>query len=56
MTALGEEGYLYTYPAYLSSMKTEDIQLFYADIDKVMDILELNRIYPLLDKKLPESF
>ena len=30
----------------------ESIDFFYADFDKIMDLLELNRIFPLLDKKL----
>lgn len=30
----------------------ESIDFFYADFDKILDLLELNRIFPLLDKKL----
>lgn len=30
----------------------ENIDFFYADFDKIMDLLELNRVFPLLDKKL----
>ncbi len=30
----------------------ENIDFFYADFDKILDLLELNRIFPLLDKKL----
>lgn len=30
----------------------ENIQFFFADFEKVLDLLELNRVFPLLDKKL----
>lgn len=30
----------------------ESIDFFYADFDKILDLLELNRIFPLLDKNL----
>lgn len=32
----------------------ESIEFFYTDFDKILDLLELNRIFPLLDKKLVE--
>lgn len=30
----------------------DSIGFFYADFDKILDLLELNRVFPLLDKKL----
>ena len=30
----------------------ESIHSFYGEFDHVLDLMELNRIYPLLDKKL----
>jgi CRP-like cAMP-binding protein len=56
MESLGEKGFLFTSPAYHSLLEMQNVELFYADMDKVMELLELNRVYPLLDKKLPESF
>ncbi|MCF0216730.1 MAG: Crp/Fnr family transcriptional regulator [Fibrobacteraceae bacterium] len=32
----------------------ETVPSFYADFDKILDLLELNRVFPLLDKKLVE--
>ena len=33
----------------------ENIEKFSADFDKILNLLELNRIYPQLDKKLVVS-
>ena len=30
----------------------ESVSFFFADFEKILDLLELNRIFPLLDKKL----
>ena len=32
-----------------------DSDFIYGDIDSILDLLELNRIYPLLDKKLIDT-
>ena len=34
--------------------KLEQSEFFFGDFDRIMDLLELNRIFPLLDKKLVE--
>lgn len=34
------------------NLPLESIRFFYADFDKILDMLELNRIFPMLDKKL----
>ena len=34
--------------------KLEQSEFFFGDFDHIMDLLELNRIFPLLDKKLVE--
>ena len=48
-------GYLFSVPEFLSTPNFKDISQFYADKEAVKDLLELNRVYPLLDKKLIES-
>lgn len=37
-----------------SSTPIESIPYFYGDLDHILDLMELNRIFPLLDKKLVE--
>lgn|SRR5574344_65059 len=48
-------GFLRTEPEYKAETR-DSIRLLYADAESVDELLELNRVYPLLDKKLPESF
>ncbi|MBO7060320.1 MAG: Crp/Fnr family transcriptional regulator [Fibrobacter sp.] len=52
MGSLVERKLLFPSATYDVHMPIEEIQFFYADFDKVMDLIELNRVFPLLDKKL----
>lgn len=52
MSSLIEKKLLFPSASYDIHMPLENIQFFYADFDKILDLLELNRIFPLLDKKL----
>lgn len=54
VSSLVEQKLLFTSATFNIRMPIESIQFFYADFDKIMDLLELNRIFPLLDKKLVE--
>ncbi|MCK9181983.1 MAG: cyclic nucleotide-binding domain-containing protein [Fibrobacteraceae bacterium] len=49
-------GFLFTEPPYSNGLDVKNISIFYADKEFVENLIELNRIYPLLDKKLPEAF
>ncbi|MBO7550216.1 MAG: Crp/Fnr family transcriptional regulator [Fibrobacter sp.] len=52
MSSLVERKLLFPSATYDIRMPIEEIQFFYADFDKILDLVELNRIFPLLDKKL----
>jgi cAMP-binding proteins - catabolite gene activator and regulatory subunit of cAMP-dependent protein kinases len=52
MSSLIERKLLFPSATYDIHMPIEEIQFFYADFDKIMDLIELNRVFPLLDKKL----
>lgn len=45
-------GYLFSSPEFSSGVELNDIEEFYGDREAVKDLLELNRVYPLLDKRL----
>lgn len=47
-------GYLYTSPSF-NTVDFSKIEFFYAELEAVKDLVELNRVYPLLDKRLLEA-
>jgi len=47
-------GFLYTNPPF-HTVDFDHIEQFYANLEAVKDLVELNRVYPLLDKKLLEA-
>ena len=47
-------GYLYTSPSF-TTVDFSKIEFFYAELEAVKDLVELNRVYPLLDKRLLEA-
>ena len=48
-------GYLFTVPEFSPNLDFKNIEEFYADKEAVKDLVELNRVYPLLDKQLVEN-
>lgn len=50
-----QSGILETQPAFNTEITLEEIKSFSGDFDYILDLLELNRIFPLLDKKLVEG-
>lgn len=50
-----ECGYLSSVPEFSSGIEPDSIEEFYGDREAVKDLLELNRVYPLLDKRLPKA-
>ncbi|MDR1759933.1 MAG: cyclic nucleotide-binding domain-containing protein [Fibrobacter sp.] len=53
--ALVRKKYLSTEPAFDAAMPVESIRFFQGNPDFIRGLLELNRIYPLLDKELPQK-
>ncbi len=53
--ALVRKKYISTVPAFDSEMPVESIRSFQGNPDFIRGLLELNRIYPLLDKELPQK-
>lgn len=47
--------YLRTVPDFASISDIQAVERFCADLESVKDLTELNRVYPLLDKRLPEA-
>ncbi len=45
-------GYLSSAPDFSSGIELDSIEKFYGDQEAIKDLLELNRVYPLLDKRL----
>lgn len=52
LAPLLQSGVLSTEPAYSEATTIETIESISGDFDHILDLLELNRIFPLLDKKL----
>ena len=52
--ALVERGILTPSTSLDFQQPLEQAEFFFGDFDRIMDLLELNRIFPLLDKKLVE--
>ncbi|PWK94156.1 cyclic nucleotide-binding domain-containing protein [Hallerella porci] len=48
-------GYLFTVPEFSPNLDFKNIEEFYADKEAIKDLVELNRVYPLLDKQLVEN-
>lgn len=49
---LVECGYLFSFPEFSTRKTLDEIEEFYGDREAIKDLLELNRVYPLLDKRL----
>ena len=54
MAALVEKKILETSTTLDFHAPIDQVDFFFGDFDRIMDLLELNRIFPLLDKKLVE--
>ncbi len=52
LAPLLQSGVLLTEPAYSEATTLETIESISGDFEHILDLLELNRIFPLLDKKL----
>jgi hypothetical protein len=52
LAPLLQSGVLSTEPAYNEATTLETIESISGDFEHILDLLELNRIFPLLDKKL----
>ncbi len=52
---LAQCGYLSSVPEFSSGVELDSIEEFYGDRESLKDLLELNRVYPLLDKRLPKA-
>lgn len=52
VTPLLQQGILVSEPAFSEQTALEDIRAFSGEFERIQDLLELNRIFPLLDKKL----
>ena len=50
-----QSGILEMQPAYKADSTLEQMESLSGDFDHILDLLELNRIFPLLDKKLVEG-
>lgn len=48
-------GYLSSVPEFSSGVELDAIEEFCGDRESLKDLLELNRVYPLLDKRLPKA-
>ena len=52
LAPLLQSGTLQSEPAFGENSTLETIESISGDFDRILDLLELNRIFPLLDKKL----
>jgi CRP-like cAMP-binding protein len=48
-------GYLSTEPEFSTLSVLEEFEAFFGNREDIKDLLELNRVYPLLDKQLPKA-
>lgn len=55
LTPILQSGILETQPAFLPERTIDEIESLSGDFDHILDLLELNRIFPLLDKNLVEG-
>ncbi len=54
-TNLVQCGYLFSSPEFSSDIELDTIKEFYGDREAIKDLLELNRVYPMLDRRLPQA-
>ena len=55
LTPILQSGILEVQPAFNAETTLDQIESLSGDFDHILDLLELNRIFPLLDKKLVEN-